>query len=294
MSEILLSDPIKKLVEKMQVDEITEYYIYSKVAKGIKNDNNRKVLEKIANEEKAHSYVWKKYTNKEVKPKKLKVFWYVLISRILGFTFALKLLEKGEEAAGVNYDIIAKEIPKAKEIADDEDRHEKELLGLLDEEKLKYVGSMVLGLNDALVELTGTLAGLSLAIQNTRIIALSGLITGISATLSMASSEFLSARSEGRKDALKSCTYTGIAYLFTVIILILPFLLLPPEDYLVALGIMIASVVLIIAGFNYYISIAKDLKFKRRFLEMTGISLGVAVISFGIGILVKKFLGVDI
>lgn len=294
MSEILLSDPIKKLVEKMQVDEITEYYIYSKVAKGIKNDNNRKVLEKIANEEKAHSYVWKKYTNKEAKPKKLKVFWYVLISRILGFTFALKLLEKGEEAAGVNYDIIAKEIPKAKEIADDEDRHEKELLGLLDEEKLKYVGSMVLGLNDALVELTGTLAGLSLAIQNTRIIALSGLITGISATLSMASSEFLSARSEGRKDALKSCTYTGIAYLFTVIILILPFLLLPPEDYLVALGIMIASVVLIIAGFNYYISIAKDLKFKRRFLEMTGISLGVAVISFGIGILVKKFLGIDI
>jgi len=294
MSEILLSDPIKKLVEKMQVDEITEYYIYSKVAKGIKNDNNRKVLEKIANEEKAHSFVWKKYTNKEAKPKKLKVFWYVLISRILGFTFALKLLEKGEEAAGVNYDIIAKEIPKAKEIADDEDRHEKELLGLLDEEKLKYVGSMVLGLNDALVELTGTLAGLSLAIQNTRIIALSGLITGISATLSMASSEFLSARSEGRKDALKSCTYTGIAYLFTVIILILPFLLLPPEDYLAALGIMIASVVLIIAGFNYYISIAKDLKFKRRFLEMTGISLGVAVISFGIGILVKKFLGIDI
>jgi VIT1/CCC1 family predicted Fe2+/Mn2+ transporter len=278
----------------MQIDEITEYYIYSKVAKGIKNDNNRKVLEKIANEEKAHSFVWKKYTNKEAKPKKLKVFWYVLISRILGFTFALKLLEKGEEAAGVNYDIIAKEIPKAKEIADDEDRHEKELLELLDEEKLKYVGSMVLGLNDALVELTGTLAGLSLAIQNTRIIALSGLITGISATLSMASSEFLSARSEGRKDALKSCTYTGIAYLFTVIILILPFLLLPPEDYLVALGIMIASVVLIIAGFNYYISIAKDLKFKRRFLEMTGISLGVAVISFGIGILVKKFLGIDI
>ncbi|SHI94456.1 VIT1/CCC1 transporter family protein [Clostridium intestinale] len=294
MSEILLSDPIKKLVEKMQIDEITEYYIYSKVAKGIKNDNNRKVLEKIANEEKAHSYVWKKYTNKEAKPKNLKVFWYVLISRILGFTFALKLLEKGEEAAGINYVIIAKEIPKAKEIADDEDRHEKELLGLLDEEKLKYVGSMVLGLNDALVELTGTLAGLSLAIQNTRIIALSGLITGISATLSMASSEFLSARSEGRKDALKSCTYTGIAYLFTVIILILPFLLLPPEDYLVALGIMIASVVLIIAGFNYYISIAKDLKFKRRFLEMTGISLGVAVISFGIGILVKKFLGIDI
>ena len=84
---------------------------------------------------------------------------------------------------------------------------------------------MVLGLNDALVELTGSLAGFTFAMQNTRLIALSGLIIGISATFSMASSEFLAARSEGRSDAFKSCTYTGIAYLVTVVLLILPYLL---------------------------------------------------------------------
>ena len=165
---------------------------------------------------------------------------------------------------------------------------------MLDEERLQYVGSMVLGLNDALVELTGSLAGFTFAMQNTRLIALSGLIIGISATFSMASSEFLAARSEGRSDALKSCTYTGIAYLITVILLILPYLLLGTTQYIAALVCMLAVVILIIAGFTYYTSVAQDQPFKSRFLEMAGISVSVAVISFVVGILAKQFLGVDL
>ena len=165
---------------------------------------------------------------------------------------------------------------------------------MLDEERLHYVGSMVLGLNDALVELTGSLAGFALALQNTKLIALSGLIVGISATFSMASSEFLAAKSEGRTDALKSCSYTGIAYLITVIALILPYLLFPVHQYMAALACMLAVVILIIAAFTYYTSVAQDQPFRSRFWEMALISVGVAVVSFVVGILAKKFLGVDI
>lgn len=117
---------------------------------------------------------------------------------------------------------------------------------------------------------------------------------GISATFSMASSEFLAAKSEGRNDAFKSCSYTGVAYLVTVALLILPYLLLGNGQYMTALFVMIAVVVLIIAGFTYYISVAKGEKFKPRFLEMTLISIGVAVVSFFVGILAKRFLGVDL
>ena len=164
---------------------------------------------------------------------------------------------------------------------------------MLDEERLSYVGSMVLGMNDAMVEMTGTLAGLTLAMQNTRLIALSGLITGI-ATLSMASSEYLSSKSEGRPDALKSASYTGVAYLVTVALLILPYLLFDESHYLWAMGTMVVIVLLILVVFNYYLSVAQDLPFKKRFGQMAGISLGVAALSFVIGILVKQFLGVDI
>ena len=54
------------------------------------------------------------------------------------------------------------------------------------------------------------------------------------------------------------------------------------------------TVVLIIFVFNYYIAVAKGLEFKKRFLEMAAISLGVAVFSFVIGLLVKEFLGIDV
>ena len=179
-------------------------------------------------------------------------------------------------------------------IRQQEIEHENALMDMLDEERLQYVGSMVLGLNDALVELTGSLAGFTFALQNTRLIALSGLIIGISATFSMASSEFLAAKSEGRSDALKSCSYTGVAYLITVVLLIAPYLIFGNSQYLLALVCMMLIVVLIIAGFTYYTSVAQDQPFKSRFLEMAVISISVAVISFAVGVLAKKFLGVDV
>ena len=203
-------------------------------------------------------------------------------------------MEKGEQGAQGQYALLAEELPEALEIQKEEEEHEVALLAILDEERLHYVGSMVLGLNDALVELAGSLAGFSFALADTKLVALSGLIVGISATFSMASSEFLAAKSEGRSDALKSCTYTGLAYLVTVVLLILPYLILPSPQYLVALLCMLGIIVVIIAAFTYYISVAKDQPFRSRFLEMALISVGVAVISFVVGILAKAFLGIDV
>jgi VIT1/CCC1 family predicted Fe2+/Mn2+ transporter len=216
-----------------------------------------------------------------------------LIARFLGFTFAIKLMEKGEEQAQVNYMEIAEYIPEAEQIAKDEEKHENELINLLDEERLNYVGSIVLGLNDALVELTGSLAGLSFALQKTRLIAAVGIITGIAASLSMGASEYLSTKAEGNTEtALKSSLYTGVAYIITVLLLVLPYFIF--DNYLLALMTTLIAGVLIIFLFNYYVSIAKDLPFRKRFLEMTFLSLGIAALSFGIGIIIRVTLGVDI
>ena len=289
-----LSGRAFSIIKKMQQNELNESVIYKAIARFAKGDENKKVLNRLADEERAHYEIWRGYTGIEMKPQKLKVLKYKLIARILGFTFAVKLMEKGEEIAQKEYELVAEEAPESTHIRAQEQEHEAALLNILDEERLQYVGSMVLGMNDALVELTGSLAGFTFAMQNTRLIALSGLIMGISATLSMASSEFLAAKSEGRTDAFKSCCYTGIAYLVTVALLIMPYLFFGNSMYLAALFTMIGTVVLIIAGFTYYISVAKGERFRPRFLEMTLLSVGVAVISFVVGILAKQFLGVDI
>src|SRR5690554_4553192 len=189
-------------------------------------------------------------------------------------------METGEKRSKNAYEQIYAELPEVKRIAEDEKEHEHELINLIAEERLNYVSSIVLGLNDALVELTGTLAGLTFALQNTRLIALAGLITGVAASFSMGASEYLSTKAEGNsgQEPFKSALYTWIAYLITVAALILPFLLL--KNYLLSLGITLLVGILIILLFNFYISVVKDLPFRRRFLEMAVISLGVAALSF--------------
>lgn len=292
--EKTISNEALKIIKKMQQNELTESVIYEEIAKFAKGEDNKKTLLRLSAEEKAHYEIWKKYTDIEMKPEKSKIIRYKIIARIFGFTFAVKLMENGEKGSQKEYDLLSSEVEESINIKNQEEEHENALLDMLDEERLQYVGSMVLGMNDALVELTGSLAGFTFAMQNTRLIALSGLIMGISATFSMASSEFLAAKSEGRNDAFKSCCYTGIAYLITVALLIMPYLLLDNSQYMTALISMIGVVILIIAGFTYYISVAQGEKFRPRFLEMSLISLSVAVISFFVGILAKHFLGVDL
>jgi len=288
-----ISQEVSEELLGYQRDEITEYHIYRRLAQTIKALENRQILERIADDELRHYHQWESYTRQEVKPERFKIWRYYWISRIFGFTFGIKLMERGEQGAQVNYDHLRQWIPEAETIAHEENIHEEKLIALLDEEKLRYAGSMVLGLNDALVELTGTLAGLTLAFQNTRLIALSGTITGIAAALSMGASEYLSTKSEKTdKNPLKASLYTGAAYIVTVVLLILPYLLF--ANYYAALAITLAAGVAIIAVFNYYIAIAKDEPFKRRFLEMAGLSLSIAALSFVVGLIVREVFGVEI
>ena len=286
-------ETLKKLLD-FQGNELTEYHIYRRLSQRIKGKKNKEILQRIAEDELRHYDFYKSHTGEDVKPNQWGITKFYWISRIFGLTFGLKLMERGEERAKHLYEEVAAEIPEVRRIAEEEDRHEHELLNLIEEERLNYISSIVLGLNDALVELTGTLAGLTFALQNTRLIALTGLITGIAASFSMGASEYLSTKTSGADsgEAFKSSLYTWTAYLVTVVALILPFLLV--SNYFVSLTLTLVTGILIILIFNFYISVAKDLPFLQRFLEMSAISLGVAALSFGIGVLIRIFLGVDV
>jgi VIT1/CCC1 family predicted Fe2+/Mn2+ transporter len=283
-------------LKKAQQDELVGTEVYRRLAKLVKSPRNAKVLKQIAEDEKYHANIFKKYTSTALKVNKLRVLFYVLVSRIFGLTFGVKLQERGKVAAQKKYTQILNVIPEMKEVIEAEEKHEAELINLINKEKLSYMSSVVLGLNDALVELTGALAGFTLSIQNSKIIALMGLITGISASLSIAASEYLSIKSEAdpevQQRAAKSALYTGIAYILTVIALVIPYFLI--VNYVASLIVTIVIAITIIFVFNFYISVANDYNFKRRFIEMAAISIGVATLSFIIGYLVKTFLGFKI
>jgi VIT1/CCC1 family predicted Fe2+/Mn2+ transporter len=293
MTETMIKPELNTTLLAMQQGEITEHHIYTKIAAAQKDPHNRDVLNRIAQDELGHYSIWKRYTHQDVEPDTPRVWFYYLIARVFGITFAIKLME-GVEKRAQSYDkALINKIPEIQTILTNEEIHERELIALIDEERLKYVGSVVLGLNDALVEFTGTLAGLTFAIQNTQIIAVVGLIMGVAASLSMGASEYLSQRSDGGPtDPLKASVYTGVAYILTVALLILPFLLFTSPYY--ALMLTLLGAVLVIFLFTFYISVAKDLSFWKRFGEMLLISLGIAAISFVIGIFIRMVLHINV
>ncbi len=278
---------------RFQKNEITEHYIYLKLAKR-QEGKNREILIRIAQDEKSHYEIIKKRTKEDVKPDRFRIFWYIFLSYIFGLTFALKAMERGEKIAQTNYETIEKEFPEISKIIKDEERHEIELIGMLDEERIGYISSMVLGLNDAIVELTGTLAGLTFALRNSKVVGLAGVITGISAALSMAVSEYLSQKSEAseEKNPLRAAIYTGIAYIVVVIILVLPYFLVsnPYISFISALS----AVVVVIGAFTYFVAVVKEQKYSSLFLEMLLLSMGVMIVAFVVGLLARKFLGIEV
>ena len=239
----------------------------------VKDEHNSQILKRIAGEEQKQCQLWKEYTKAEVKPNRTGIGFFFWVARLFGLTFGIRLMELGEENVQKIYVKLVDFIPEAKQVLADEEKHEDELLEMLDEEGLKYAGSVVLGLNDALVELTGALAGFTFAFKDSQLIALAGLITGVSASFSMAASEYLSTKAEeGEQDPLRSAIYTGIAYLVTVFLLVIPFLIL--DNYLFSLMWTILNA--IVLQNNYYISVAKGYNFAGG-SEMASISLGVKI-----------------
>jgi VIT1/CCC1 family predicted Fe2+/Mn2+ transporter len=289
----MLTKEMSKRIAAAQKSEITEHYIYQKLSRATKDAHNRDVLLQISRDELRHHNLWQDYTGRAEKPNWVMVWVYYLVSRIFGLTFGIKLMERGEGKAQATYNDISGSMPQALDIAKEEDEHEKQLIEMIDEERLNYVSSMIRGLNDALVELTGALAGFTLALQDSRLIAMAGLITGLAASMSMGGTEYLACKSEETGHSpVKSALYTGIAYIFTVIFLVFPYLLF--DNVYISMGIMIFDAIIIIVIFNLYISVAKDVSFGKRFSEMALLSLGIAAISFAIGFVVRQFLGVEV
>jgi len=286
----MMSDKtMKARLLKLQRAEITQHHIYQRLSTKIGGENGR-VLAQVATDEFRHYMALEALTEQVVNPDRLMIFFFLILAKVFGITFVIKLLEKGEEDAEKVYEELAKEIPEARSIQEDEERHEHELIQLIDEERLSYISSMVLGLNDALVELTGALAGLTFVLGTTRVTGTAGFITGISASLSMAASEYLSTKAEKEttSDPVKASIYTGIMYVAATLILIIPYFIFSIP--LVALFFTLLNAALIILVFTFFMSVVQESSFRRSFTEMIALSFGVAAISFFVGLLARQIL----
>lgn len=148
-----------------------------------------------------------------------------------------------------------------------------------------YRGSIILGMHDAIVSLTGLIAGLGFAFSNREVIILSCIISSITASLSMGAANYLAVKATNRTHAIHAAFFTAIAYMATCILLILPFFVF--KNLSVALLSVLIMVIFIIYMFNFIFY--RENQFYKHFYEMLTICISVSIIAFIIGQSAKYF-----
>jgi VIT1/CCC1 family predicted Fe2+/Mn2+ transporter len=153
--------------------------------------------------------------------------------------------------------------------------------------------SLVLGMHDALVSTLGLVTGLAFADATQYIIILTGIIAAVSAGLSMTASEYLSQKAGGNSTtAMWRGVMTGIAYVFTSALLLVPFVLF--RNPFVAVSATYIVGVAIIFGFNYLKSKMNAQKFLPAFIEMLVVCFVVTTVAFIIGESARILFGISI
>ncbi|HEX9609004.1 MAG TPA: VIT1/CCC1 transporter family protein [Candidatus Paceibacterota bacterium] len=286
--------------EQFAENEYRDYVVYRELARVETIPSFKKILEELVLHEKADFEFWRDLADKrEYRVGPLSLLGYRLMRQVLGLTFTAQFLEGREKEAQAAYLTYLETVtdPKIRErienIVEHEKYHEHALIKHIEERRVKFVSSIILGINDGLIELTGALTGFALALQNTAFVALAGAITGVSASMSMAASAYLQARhEENGKNPVTAALFTGFSYLGVVILLVGPFLIF--SDVFVALAATLLMVLLIIATVSLYSSVLMERPYGAQFGEMFLFSAVVAFIAFILGLVLRAIIGVDV
>lgn len=279
--------------KRYALDELLDHELYARLAARERNERNRKLLEELARDELRHHLFWSKLAGpvRLGLRDRLKLRLLLSLSRLAGKTFTIKLLERGEAATVGEYRRAAAELggELAAELArviEDEELHESELASSLDELVVRQLGSIALGVSDAIIELTGVLAGFAGYTGSPLQVAAAGLIVGVSAALSMAAAAYSQAKHERGKNPRTTATFTGLFYMLTVLALVAPLLLGVPASLGVALSL--ACALAILAAFSFYSAVIMERPFLREYLENAAVIMAVSLVGYAFGQVVKE------
>jgi VIT1/CCC1 family predicted Fe2+/Mn2+ transporter len=279
--------------------EFTDSKLYDSLAKTLDDDSPfAGILKVLSATEYGHYEFWKKYAPGEApRLDRAKLYWILFLRRVFGLTFASRYLDRHEASVVEEYKGLSGLIPEAdrpefdKMVADEEE-HEKEFAQKIETSAIRYISFVVLGLADALVEITGIHAG-SLGIYNkTEIAGLAGVIAGAAASLAMASAAFAQAKQGFKGSAKLSATYTGVSYFVTAVILASPYFL--TANMISALSASLSLAVLILALTTYYSTVISTKPFLRDFAEILSIMFAVTIVLYVFGYVVRIETGITI
>lgn len=276
--------------------EYEAYNIYTFLAKNpLVSMRVRRAINKAAADEYRHYVFWRSIVGEcSSTPSIIKRLLLSLLLPLFGVTVIIKFIESMEKNALESYRRVSSIRPELKEeierIIREEEEHEASFILGLDEGRVKYLGSIMLGISDALIELTGIYSGALGAFANTLSAGLTGLLAGVSAAISMTIASYAQAKHELGKAPKIAALYTGVAYLTVVLLLALPYFLI--NVITSAFTAMILAALLIIAYMSFYSSVLFKRSYLREFIETSGLMLGVSILLLVLGNVLGNLFGV--
>lgn len=348
-------------------DEITDHVTYATLAAAERPGPLRELLGRIAEIEEHHSRFWLRFIAARGGPaparppfaRRLRFLRF--LRRIFNPMLLVSTLELGEGHAARKYFGFLNRAPldesersDLRAIILDELEHEVTFRKESQTLGLGNVRDFVLGMNDGLVEILGTVTGLSAVYASSPFtVAVSGLVVGIAGALSMGIGAFMSVRSqrqvnEGARERLsvlfavaperatdeyrarlvesgvpadvaaaisekiggnqeavtrllldasedsevRSGLFTGGAYLVGVAFPVLPYFI--AQSSLGALGGSVLLAGLALAATGGLVSVLSGIPLRRKVLEMVGAGIGAAMLSYGFGTLLDRWLGMHL
>lgn len=281
-------------------DEYKDYVVYSILSVREKNLERKKILEDMASQEYGHYMFWSRFMGDhgiKAKVGKIYILAILLIRKIFGLVFTLKLLESHESRTIQRYKSILNNISEEyrydlERLIRDEEEHERYLLDQIDEPSIKYVGFIALGLADAIIEVMGVNTGF-LGVTNITIVAgIAGLIVGFAASISMAVASYLQARTYTLREVspIFSALTTGLSYIGCVVGLTLPYFIF--REMIYAFASSLAICILLTSVFTFYTSIINERNFVKELAQSILLILGTALATFFFGDLLGRALNI--
>lgn len=310
---------MESVILKFFKDELKASQIYGRLAIRESDDKVKHQLEAFAKMEKRHAEFWRSMMeSRGIHAKKYRfrfaVLLYLLIRKILGLRWTSRILELGENKAIREYyeyykkgDLTEEEKEELKRIILDELAHE----NFFKEEEQgieNNIRDIFLGMNDGLVEILSTVAGLTgLYMGKPRLVGISGLIVGLAGTLSMSIGTFISVKNQKDvksfgifrlrvlkelfkkeekeeieiENPLKSALFTGVFYLMGTAFIVYSFFIMKTALTALILSSLTAMLVWIISG--TIIALSSGLSVSKKVFEMIISGIGAALITFGVG-----------
>jgi len=287
---------VMKIIRGACEDEYFSHHVYRYLAKSpFVSRKLKEIIEKAAEDELKHYIFWKNIVGEcASKVSILKVLLSTVIFYLFGLTVTLKFIESKESNATQLYKSLVESKPELRDeinrIIEDEEKHEKEFALSVDEGRVKYIGSITLGISDALVELTGIYTGSLGAFENTLNAGLTGLLAGVAASISMGIASYAQTKHEGRLNPRLSAFYTFTAYLAVVIVLALPYFLI--SSLTIAFSVMLVLALVVVAYITFYASVLHNRNYFREFTETALLIFGVSILLYILGSVLGSVFGV--